>query len=286
MNAREAGLRGGDGMRGEPCAAGFQIPPQPYVLHELGKLLAAPSENPKAIAALIRRDAGLTARVLRLANSPLHSRGKRIEGVDKAVQAIGPSRIAGIVKGLPPGTASGVRERFYQRFWERSESIALLAALVARAQLAACNVSPDLAHMAGMFHACGVPILMQRIPDYGLSFRLSAQGGWPDCGEENRRFNTDHAVVGFFAARHWRLPAIICEAIRYHHETLDAGYDAITLVSILQMARHLYHCATGIRDEDWPVLKRQVLEEIGVDGGGAREFEEEILEKFHHALPR
>ncbi|MEG6624288.1 HDOD domain-containing protein, partial [Pseudomonas aeruginosa] len=42
---------------------------------------------------------------------------------------------------------------------------------------------------------------------------------------EIRVMNTNHAVVGYFTARSWRLPEHVCEAIAYHHIVLSIFGD-------------------------------------------------------------
>ena len=46
-----------------------------------------------------------------------------------------------------------------------SRAIAQLAMLIAGRRVTVCNIFPDQAYLAGIFHDCGVPVLMQRFPD-------------------------------------------------------------------------------------------------------------------------
>lgn len=264
----------------ELLSSGIQIPAQPSILLEIEKLLNSPRNNTNAIAKLINQDTGLCAVVFKVVNSPFYGLSKPIDNISKALVVLGINQLVNIIKGIALRQAIGGREAIYEKFWERSGDIAALSSIVAGNVISACNISPDQAYMAGLFHECGVPILMQRFPDYCKAFRLSEGRNWPDFREEDRRFNTDHAVVGYLVARHWNLPDFACQAIRYHHDRLHMGHTALTLVSILQMARHLYHKISGLPETQWYEMQAQVLEELGLTLEGLPEFEEDVVDTF------
>ena len=66
---------------------------------------------------------------------------------------------------------------------------------------------------------------------------------------ENRVFNTNHAVVGYYTAKSWRLPEHVTAAIANHHNALAIFSDESSrnaqfknLLAILKMAEHI--CAS------------------------------------------
>ncbi len=260
------------------------IPPQPTILLEIDKLLNKPSNSLTAIGNLINKDVGLSGAMFKLVNSAFYSQPGNITSIQKAITILGLNQVSNLIKGLSLRRAIGGQEVAYEKFWERSFEIATLSAIVAKKQISACNIAVDQAYMAGLFHECGVPILMQRFPEYCQTFRLNQGSNWPDFYEEDKRFKTDHTVVGFLVARHWNLPEFICQSVRFHHDLLSVDHAALTLVSILQMARHLYCVSHRIDDSaEWERLGKQVLEEIGVGKEGSVEFMEDVLDTFHHS---
>ena len=44
-------------------------------------------------------------------------------------------------------------------------------------------------------------------------------------------------VVGFLAARHWKMPDYVCQAVRWHHDPINVEDQAATLIAILQTAQ-------------------------------------------------
>lgn len=256
------------------------IPPQPSILLEIDKLLNKPNDQLTAIGNLINKDVGLSAAIFKLVNSSFYKTSTPITSIQKAITVLGLTQVSNLIKGLSLRKALGGQEVAYEKFWERSDEIATLSAIIAKKQISACNIAVDQAYMAGLFHECGVPILMQRFPAYCQSFRLNQGSNWPDFKEEDKRFSTDHCVVGFMVTKHWNLPEFICQAVRFHHELLSVDHAALTLVSILQMARHLHKKINRMPDEEWARNAAQVLEEIGVGKEGAVEFMEDVVEAF------
>jgi HD-like signal output (HDOD) protein len=263
-------------------ASQISIPPQPGILLEIDKLINKPNNQITAIGNLINKDVGLTAAIFKLVNSSFYKSSTPITSIPKAITVLGLNQVSNLIKGLLLRKSIGGNEVAYEKFWERSNDIALLCAIIAKKQISACNIAVEQAYMAGLFHECGVPILMQRFPEYCQAFRLNHGSHWPDFHDEDIRYDTDHTVVGYLVTRHWNLPEFICQAVRFHHDRLNVEHAALTLVSILQMARHLHKKMNRIKDPEWQEIGGPIMDEIGVDREGAAEFMEDVLEKFNH----
>jgi len=260
--------------------SGLRIPPQPKILHEIQALLDKPKFSTSAVAKLIERDVGLSAAIFKLVNSPAYGLRNRVESISQALAVLGISTVTQLVKSIELKRTLPSKGDAYERFWERSGDIATLASLVAAKQLSACNIPPEQAYMAGLFHDCGVPILMEQNPDYCKTIAGCPGGNWSHIEKEDSHFHTDHAVVGFLLARNWRLPEFVCDAIRYHHDLLSVHDKALTMVSILQMAIHLCNRLLHQDDTGWENMQTVVIGELGLSVDGTAEFEEEILENF------
>lgn len=259
----------------------IQIPPQPAILLELDKLIAKPDNNLIAISNLVAKDVALSAAIFKLVNSPIYrQQATPTTSIAKAISLIGLNQLTNLVKGIALRKAIGGKELAYEKFWERSAEIATLSAMIAARQISACNIAPDQAYMAGLFHECGVPILMQRFPDYCQEFRLNEGLNWPDYLKEDKRYRTDHVVVGYLVAKNWKLPQFICQAIRYHHDLLHVEHAARTMVSILQIASHLQNRIHQQKDKEWPSIRKQALEEVGLDEKYANEFIDDVIDTF------
>lgn len=266
---------------------GIIIPPQPEIAIRIESLARNLDARSKDVAALIGQDSGLTAVIFRLVGTVAAGGFKMpsrsgVTSLEQVVAVLGMRQIANVVKSAMLRSVVGEDLPAYEKFWERSSDIALLCSIIAQKQVAVCNVFFDQAYMLGLFHDCGVPILMQRFPGYRDAFLLISRSGSPDYGAEDELLHTDHAVVGYLLSRYWHLPDSICRAIRCHHDVLDSGHPSFTLVSMLRLAIHCYNVSHGYDDSEWFDFRKLALNELGIHPEGAQEFMEDVLDIFHH----
>lgn len=256
-----------------------RIPSPPPLLDELDRLLDDPKASMEDIGQVVQTDAGLTASLYRTLAKPVYGLRRPPETVAKAISLVGLNTVAELVKGLSIESAIYGESKFYPWFWERANEIARYASTIAWKQRTVCNLFPEHAHLAALFMDCGVPILTQHIEKYEYAFISSKGYIWPNVTAEDAKFMTDHAVVGYLAARHWKLPEYVCQAVRWHHDPVNVEDRAATLVAILQTAKHIYNLHSLQDDSDWPLHKQTALEEIGVAEEGLKEFEEDVADR-------
>ncbi|MCU0841855.1 MAG: HDOD domain-containing protein [Thiobacillaceae bacterium] len=270
-------------MNAPATALDIQIPSPPALLLDLERLMDEPRVNLQAIAERIAQDAGVTAQIFRLLASPAYGLRRPPDSLGKAVSILGINSLHNLVKSICLHQTLSGDSPFFEAFWERSAEIARLAATIAWSQRSVCNVLPEHAHLVGLFHDCGIPVLAMRYPDYSASFLQGSHFHWPDVHEEDARYQTDHSVVGFLVARHWNLPDYVCQAVRYHHEIVNTEHKAASLVAILQMALHIHNVNHHLDDADWAREQARVVDELGLDGTNLSEYVEDIYERTHAA---
>jgi HD-like signal output (HDOD) protein len=258
---------------------GINLPPQPKVLMEIDAILAKPNASLRGVAELVAKDAALTARIFKIIHSPFFALGREIDSLDQAIAILGHQATLTVIKGAALRQAIGGDLPAIDAFWERANDIAALCRLIAKKQRSILRVSLEHTHMAGLFHDCGVPILMQRFPGYCSTL---AQG-WPDLVEEDAKVKSSHAVAGYLVARNWKLPAAVCQCVRHHHELGSLSAEDHTLTAILLMATHLYDLVFGKESGDWEAHSATVLAEIGLTPATQVEFQEEIIQSFQEA---
>lgn len=255
-----------------------RIPSPPPLLDELNRLLDDPAASMEDIGRVVQTDAGLTAGLFRTLAKPVYGLRRPPETVAQAISIVGLKTVAELVKGLSLEAAIYGESKFYPWFWERANDIARYARAIAWKQRSVCNLFPEHAQLAALFMDCGVPILIQHIDQYEYAFITSKGYVWPNVPAEDAKFLTDHAVVGYLAARHWKMPDYVCQAVRWHHEPVNVEDQAATLVAILQTALHIYNLRALKDDSDWARHEARALEEIGVAKEGLVEFEEDIAD--------
>ncbi len=266
---------------------GISIPPQPRVLEDLYQKLMNGVTDVRVFSRVLAQDPGLVAMLFKVAQSPIFRRFHPFKSVEHILQALGLQETATLVRAIALSSALPAKHnrKAFEAFWSRSQAISELAMLIAEDRVTVCNIFPDQACLAGVFHDCGVPVLMQRFTTYCKDMRLDEPGRWIDLAEEDRRFNADHCVIGYLVGKHWKLPDFICDAIRHHHE-MDRleNHAARTMVAILQLAIHIYHLDRHVDDPEWESIRSDVLDELGLREDTLPELIDIVLEQ-HHATP-
>lgn len=194
------------------------IPPRPATLIDLQAEIAKEDPDFARVTRLVASDVALTAAMLRIVNSPAYGLTRQCDTVDQAVRMIGLRQIAAIVTGVMLRKVLRTDGPQLTRFWDVSgkRSFALSRLAV---DLGGGTVDVDVAQSFGLFCDVGIPLLMQRFPDYGQTLKA--------CNDEKVRLftdveqdrhSTDHALIGSVMARSWGISRTVCQAIRLHHD--------------------------------------------------------------------
>lgn len=262
---------------------GVKLPPQPRVLVELQQLLLSDDYEMRSVAKVIGQDPGIVALLFKAARSPAFARARNAQSLEQILMVVGIKQVFNLVQAASLAMTLGDKtRRAFEVFWSRAHEIAVMASIVAEDRVSICNVFPDQAYLAGIFHECGVPVLMLRFPQYCEKLHLDDATCWPDLSAEDEKFAVDHCSVGFLMARHWGLPDFVCDAVRYHHDlpeekTIGA---AVTLVAIIQAASHFYHQLHHVADPLWEKIGPRVLSELGLGPDEEQDYYGQITGRF------
>lgn len=206
---------------------GIDIPPCPAILVDIQRGLAKDNTDQREIARLIGQDVALSGHVMQVANSPAFGNNK-IGSIAQALNILGTRHVFNlVVSQLLKASLSGGASVPMERFWETS---ALTARLSAELASRLHCVRPDVAYTFGLFHDCGIPLLMRRFPEVRVVLaeaNACEERRFTDV--EDRHLGTNHAIVGYFLARRWRLSAEVANAVLYHHDY--AAFDTPDLLS-------------------------------------------------------
>ncbi|HET8705935.1 MAG TPA: HDOD domain-containing protein [Pseudomonadales bacterium] len=255
---------------------GISVPPQPQILVDIHMEQAMPNPDICRITDLISRDVGLAGTVLKVVNSDIYGLKNKITSISQAVRVLGLSCVINIVNGLSiKSEMSDETVVALTGFWDTAMDIAATASTLSK-QIG--FQAPDVAYSLGLFHNCGVPLLYKHFSHYQTIIELSyGQSDERIIDTENRELQTNHAVLGSYVARSWRLPIEMCEVIAEHHNVdaifngaLRENYDPYkkTLLAILKMAEHICGCyrilGAQSMDYEWERIKTSLLEYVGL----------------------
>lgn len=253
---------------------GIRIPPQPQILVDLQMEQIMPDPDLNQISRLISQDVGLAGTILKVVNSPFYGLRNRITSVHQAVTLIGLNSVINIINGLSiKSQMSDETIINMNRFWDTANDIAQVAMSVAK-QVGYPN--PDMAYLLGLFHNCGIPLLMQRFDNYLQVMEESyAHPQLRVVDIENQQLNTNHAVIGYYTAKSWNLPKSLCDVIAEHHNATryfcnehQKDSDGKTLLAILKLAEHIcgnYRILGRQREDlEWQNISAEVLTYLGL----------------------
>lgn len=253
----------------EQVLNGIHLPPCPAVLMDVMKEARSDSADMSRISRLISQDVGLSAPMLKLANSPYFSRSSRVSSVQQAVTVLGLRNTVNLLSnvalraGVVPDLAG------MDKFWDYSGITAFAASYIAGK---IPGMSRDDAYTVGLFHDCGIPVLMQKFPDYTrkIDDLVRAQGNI--CEIEDACYSTTHAAVGNLLARNWLLPQQMCRAILYHHDlTIFSsinGHPDIEIcnwIGIIHAAEYIADLHLGLPNHSWEIWQPVVLKHLQFD---------------------
>jgi HD-like signal output (HDOD) protein len=264
---------------------GVDIPPCPAVAISLMKEGAKDNVDFDKIIRLISGDVGLAAAMLKTANSPFFGLARKAQSVSAAVSVLGLKNILNIIMGLSLRNSVNAPKLNMERFWERSNYAAIVCERLAKGNQ---FISREDAYTFGIFHDCGIPILMLKFPDYKETLIAANREGGTQM--EDDAHATNHAVAGYMLARSWGLKTNVAQAIRYHHDPSffdQGGSGDIVGVQILMalgiVAEHIVADFLGFPDEAyWNRLGPRALECLGMSSSELNEkltdIEEELTE--------
>ena len=264
----------------EQLLKGVSIPPRPTLLIDVDQELKRQDPDMKRIASLIGKDVGVSAAMLKTLNSPLFALRSKVGNVSQAVMMLGARNVQNVVTGLVLRNSVGGAGASLERFWDSAEKVASINAYI-------CSVLPkaprEEAYTFGLFRDCGIPILMQRFPEYRETLKKVAGADAPMTKVEDECHGTNHATVGYMVARSWGLSDTVCQAILCHHDVnVITGVDATqpltrTLVAVNFLAEHLNDTSLRMRaDHQWETIGSGILDYLGLTLDEYEELAEDV----------
>jgi len=247
------------------------IPPCPEILVRIMSEMHKEEPDYHRLSNIISADVALSAGLIKTTNSPYFARSQRARSVHDALTVLGlrvaSHTIAGIIlRNIFPNTPNMVR------FWDASARTARLCAWLAQ-KLDIGSFNSDDAYTFGLFHDCGIPVLMGHFPNYK---EVLAQANRDSKNEftasEEAQLKTNHAIVGSALAQSWFLPEDMCLAIRHHHDLTALSPNSILpqsnrlFIATTQFAEHFSQQQLGLDiTQEWPKFGTASLEALQID---------------------
>jgi HD-like signal output (HDOD) protein len=268
----------------EELMRSIRIPPRPSLLVDLQRELAERDPSPRRIAHIISNDVGMSGALLKLANSPFYGAARKAKSVEQGINFLGIDTCSAMLIGLLAKQAIDNGGASLNHFWDVSSRRAQAVVFMSRKLRIA---PPDIAHTFGLFCDIGVPLLMQRFPDYAGTYdEASNDPAATFTAVEEARHRTNHAAIGCLLARNWGLSADVAWAILLHHDYAvledEATDDAIrSLVALCLLAEKGIQRYLGNSSSlEWNKGGERACRHLGLSDEETEELLDELHEMF------
>lgn len=242
-----------------------QLPALSVIVSEVLALIDRGDVELTVLMQKIGQDQALTARVLRVVNSPFYGFSRHIGSLKDAGMMLGVHTLrnivmaAGIMGHFPPG-----EDRDFDRlsFWQH----AIGTGVATRVLAGHCGLDEETAFSAGLLHDIGKLVMAVYFPadfDQVLAWRDEQDCLLKDA--EQAVLGFDHSLVGARVAQKWKLPEAIIEAIQHHHVPDSvADIPFATLVHVADILCRGLEIGHG-GDTLMPTLDVAAMQRVGLD---------------------
>lgn len=186
----------------------------PDIYFQLSEMINDPRFSLTDIGKVIAKDPALSARLLRVVNSPFYGFQSRIDTISRAIAVVGVDDLYHLV------VATCVVDSFGKipcelvdmtAFWMRSIHCGVVSRLLAKQSMV---LHSERLFLAGLLHDIGSLVLYQKMPDESLKVLLATRRDRRLLADFEREIiGFTHADVARELIKSWGLPESLYEAI-------------------------------------------------------------------------
>ncbi len=205
-----------------------------------------PEASMDDVTQVVTHDPGITARLLKVANSPFFGFAAHIETVSRAVNLLGMQQVHDIVLATSVAkTFSGISSDVMNMdmFWRDS----IYCGVISRLLAIRCNVlDSERLFVEGLLRDIGHLIMYLEIPNATReALAESERNNQLLFQTERELIGFDYAQVGAELMRVWKLPASLIEAVECHIEPAKAREYPLEAAIV-----HIAGVFTTLKDPD------------------------------------
>lgn len=242
------------------------LPTIPIVATQVLQLLDDPDVNVDKVADLMLTDQIMTARVMKMVNSPIYRPSHEITSLKRALVYLGIRHIKEIA--LTSSFISAFEDKGgvidLSTFWAHAFGVGMVSKIIAEKLR---YPDTEKAYLAGIIHDIGEVVLSYYHADaFSKILTTIRERPLRLIDLEQEVFQTTHSEIGYCIAEKWNFPEAYREVILYHHTPREATSDPV-LCSIVNLAdlfcsvRDLYYGDNAwasfnlSEEEGWAILK-------------------------------
>jgi HD-like signal output (HDOD) protein len=202
----------------------------PSAALELSRLLQDPEVGAKQVSEVASTDPVLSARLLRIANSPAFSTGK-IRSLQQAIALLGFNQVWILVNQMLTARSiqhvTNLDNRDMYSLWQHAAATATCAKHLLLKLGYVKSPKGSMVLTSALLHDVGKFLLKVLEPHHVNQETLvdSESSCLPSIMMEDASLGIDHCRVGFLLTTYWSLPEEICTIIAYHHHGSFSNWE-------------------------------------------------------------
>ncbi len=244
------------------------LPTIPVVATQVLQLIEQPDVRIEDVADLMLTDQVMTARVMKMINSPVYKPEHEITSLKRALVYLGLRHIREVALTTSFINAfdedKGAME--LSAFWEHSFGVGMVSRIMAK-KIGYQDL--EKAYIAGIIHDLGEVFLSNFMREEFQAVLDSIKGKPIKLVDaEAQQLGTTHCEIGLCMAHKWNFPEAYCEVIAQHHTPSDATIDPIlcaivNLSDLFCSVRELNYGGREwvsfnlVEEEAWQILKNE-----------------------------
>lgn len=256
----------------------------PQTLSEVLRITKDEKSSAQDLATVLMRDPAMTAKMLRIANSPFYGAGRQITTVTQAVMTLGIRTVTALTLSSSVYKLVGDWKTAIDRarFWRHSLEVAIGSRMLSEAL---GRKPAEESFVAGLLHDIGILVMESSFPEQYRKVWLRAQQGEDLISIEEEIWGTNHARVGKFLLEQWHLPQRICDAVGLHHLVYppEATKSDVQLFQTVHLANLIsrFPISDGQRkDRAFAHETRETLRiSLGFSAEGLNRIEEQLFSR-------
>lgn len=252
------------------------LPTLPEVALKVREAAEDPNVGIADLAKVLGNDAALTARIIKVVNSPLLRTSKEITDLQMAVGRLGINYTANLATGLAMEqmfqATSDVVDKKMREVWNKSTEIAGICHVLCKHYT---RLAPDQATLAGLVSQIGIlPI---------LTYAEEHSALLADSISLNHVIEAIHPIIGDKILRTWDFPEpIACipsQFLNFQRNSAKADYVDIVQVALLQSYLGSEHPYTKL---DWSTIP--AFAKLGLDPNVDMKEDEDLSDAMEAAM--
>jgi putative nucleotidyltransferase with HDIG domain len=258
----------------------------PKIYFELQEALNDPNKTFQDLGDIISFDPALSARLLKIVNSPFYGFPSNIETISHATSIIGRDQLTDLAlatlviyqfRGIPNSLFN------MEKFWRHSMACGVVARSIAEFR---GEINVERFYLAGILHDIGRLVIFKKEPALARdAFYRSKEQQENIYLAERDLMGFDHADVGRELLKAWQLPPRLVEAVGCHHQP-EAAKQFPVEAAIIHTSDYIVHVLRAGSDAEFsePQLYSKSWEIIGLSPDDFEFMKDKVIQQYQEIV--